>query len=326
MLKAKALKKGDVVALIAPASASRSEERINRSVEYLEKQGYRVQVGKHLMDGPGYLAAPDKIRLKEFETMLTDKRVKALFFIRGGYGTLRLLPEIHYDLIKKYPKIIIGYSDATAFFCGIYKKTGLSSMFFGPMPGVDMWNEFDPFSEEIFWRAVTSPTPFGPLPMSEQEGVILRKGSRGNALNTKSPLPQGAVEARMIGGNLMVFSSTFGTPYMPDLKNKILFFEEIEERPYRVDRCLAQLRVSGVFERAAAILLGQFTGCVEPEGTPFSIEEVMNDYFGKLNIPVIANLPWGHVSRQWTVPFGAKMRVEIIKNRAIISVTESVLE
>lgn len=313
MLKAKALKKGDVIALIAPAGPSRSEERITRSVEYLEKQGYRVLVGKHLMDGPGYLAAPDSVRLKEFEAMLTNKNVNALFFLRGGYGTIRLLPELHYDLIKKHPKIIIGYSDATSLFCSIYKKTGFSSMFFGPMPGVDMWNEFDSFSEEIFWRAVTSNKPFGALPMADNEGVILRKSD-------------GPVEARMIGGNLNVFCSTFGTPYMPNLSSKMLFFEEIDERPYRVDRYFAQLRISGAYEKATGILLGQFSGCEEPDGTPFTIEEVFNDYFSKLKIPVIANLPWGHVKRQWTVPFGGKMRIEIVKKRPVISVVESVLE
>lgn len=311
--QASALKKGDVIGIVAPASSSRSLERIERSVRYLEGQGYRVLVGEHLMDGPGYLAAPDQVRTHEFESMIANREVKALFFIRGGYGTARLLPMLDYELIKKNPKIIVGYSDATALFCGIYKKTGLRSLFFGPMPGVDMWDTFEPFAEENFWRAVTSPQPIGELPLAPTEGEILRR----------SMVP---VQANMLGGNLRVFTSIFGTPFMPDLNDSALFFEEIDERPYRVDRDLAQLKIAGVFDRAKAILLGQFSGCVETESSPsWTIEEVFDDYFGKLDIPVVMNLPWGHVARQWTIPFGATLSIDCSQDQAKISIVNSVL-
>lgn len=310
-LKAKALRPGDTVALIAPAGAPQTEERITKSVAYFEKLGYRVEVGKNVMRGNGYLSAPDKERLADFHTALRNKKVSAIFFIRGGYGTARLLPDIDYSLIEKNPKIIMGYSDATAFIGGIYKQTGLQSMFFGPMPGVDIWNGFDSFAEEHYWKMLTSTKPSDLFPMSADEGVVLRKGT---------------ATGRVVGGNLTVFSSTYGTPYQPGLKNKIVFFEDIDERPYKVDRCLAQMKISGDFEKLQGVLLGQFGGCEPEEGKPSqNVEQVFADYFGKLKVPVVMNLPFGHVQRQWTMPYGAKYEIDARKDRAKIRMTEQVL-
>lgn len=314
-LKAQALRPGDTIGIIAPSSAPAAEERITRSAAYFEALGYRVEIGKYVMKPRGYLAATDKERLMDFHSMVKNKRIKAIFFIRGGYGTIRILPSIDYDLIKSNPKIIVGYSDATSFISAIYKKTGLQSMFFGPMPGVDIWNGFDPFAEEHFWKVLTSNKPAGELPMSPEEGVILSKGKENKA------------KGRLIGGNLTVFSSTFGTPYLESLKNKILFFEDIDERPYRIDRYLGQIKASGQLDQVAGVMLGQFGGCVPEEGKPsLTLDEVFTDYFAKLGVPVVANLPSGHVTRQWTIPYGAKYTIDASKTRARISVDEAVLQ
>src|ERR1043166_4390146 len=141
--KAKPLVQGDGIGIIAPASPPRSRERIEKSVQYFEKLGYRVELGKHLADNVvkpklGYLAANDKDRLSDLHAMFRNKNVKAIFFHRGGFGSIRLLDMIDYDLVRKYPKIVVGYSDATALFSALYKKARLASCFFGPMPGVDL--------------------------------------------------------------------------------------------------------------------------------------------------------------------------------------------
>src|SRR5579872_3032745 len=209
MLKAQALRSGDTIGIIAPASAPQTPEKISKSVEYFERLGYRVELGKHISDTYGYLAGNDSARLADLHAMFSNKKIRAIFMIRGGYGTMRLLPEINYDLIKKNPKIVVGYSDATALFNGIYKKTGLQSLFFGPMPGVDIWDGFDPFAEECMWHALTSSKPFGILPANRDEIKIF---------STKKCPP---VKGRMLGGNLAVFSAVMGTPFMPSLKNKV---------------------------------------------------------------------------------------------------------
>jgi muramoyltetrapeptide carboxypeptidase len=310
-LKARALRPGDTIALIAPAGAPQTEERITKSVEYFENLGYRVEVGKNAMKGHGYLSAPDKDRLADFHTALRNRKVSAIFFLRGGYGTIRLLPDIDYSLIEKNPKIIVGYSDATSFIGAIYKKTGLQSMFFGPMPGVDIWNGFLPFAEEHFWKMLTSNKPSDPLPMDDSEGIVLRKGT---------------TTSRVVGGNLTVWSSFYGTPYFPSTKNRTLFFEDIDERPYKIDRYFAQMKVSGDLEKISGVLLGQFAGCEPEEGkASLSLDQVFADYFGKLKVPVVANLPFGHVQRQWTMPYGAKYEIDARKDRAKISVVESML-
>ena len=312
MAKAKHLRPGDTIGLIAPASKPQSREKISKSVRYFESVGYRVALGKNIEKQHGYLAGTDRERANDIHAMFADKNVKAIFMLRGGYGTIRLLPELDYGLIKKNPKILVGYSDATSLFNAIYHKTGLLSCFYGPMPGVDIWDGFDQFAEGCMWRALTSAKPIGELPMNKNDDVLL---------HAKKYEP---VEGRLIGGNLAVFSSSMGTPYLTSLKSKILFFEDVAESPYRIDRYLAQLKAAGVLDKAKAILLGQFTDCIEEDKTKptLTTEEVFKDYFSKLDIPILKNLPSGHVKRQWTIPLGAKYRVDGRK----ISVIESVLE
>jgi muramoyltetrapeptide carboxypeptidase len=312
MLKAQALRSGDTIGIIAPASASQSllrEQKISGSIRYFESLGYRVELGKHIREERGYLAGEDKDRTADLHAMFANKKIKAIFFIRGGYGSGRLLPYINYDLIKRNPKIIVGYSDATALFCGIYKKTGLQSLFFGPMPGVDIWDGFDSFAEECMWKALTSNKPFGILHANENEIQLFSK--------KKYPIAEG----RVIGGNLAVFSAMVGTQFIPSVKNRILLFEDVGEYVYRIDRYVAQLHGAAALTSAKAILLGQFRDHEPKEGLTLTLEEVFHDYFDKLKIPILKNLPFGHIPRQWTVPIGAKMQV----NGNSISIIESVL-
>jgi muramoyltetrapeptide carboxypeptidase len=317
-LKAKILHPGDVIGIIAPASPPRSEDRISKSIAYFERLGYRVELGNHVRDNMGdgsYLAASDKDRAADLHAMFRSKHVRAIFYHRGGYGSIRLLDTIDYDLVRQNPKIIVGYSDATALFAALYKKSGLASCFFGPMPGVDLWDSIDPFTEEQFWRAMTSSKPLGAFPIAENEGV---------ALNPKKALE---AHGRMIGGNLTVFTSLLGTPYQPSLTGKILFIEEIDEKPRKLDAHFAQLRLAGVFDRAGAILLGQFTNCNnDPDAPTLTLQEIFADYFGKLKIPVLSNLPFGHEKRMWTIPYGSKLHVHWKNGRAKITALQRVLE
>lgn len=315
VIKAPALNKGDRIALIAPASAPIAEERVTKAVKYFETLGYRVVVGKHAYDTRGFLAGTDKDRISDLHTAFRDPRIKAIFCIRGGYGSIRMLPDIDYDLIRRNPKILVGYSDITALINAIYKKTGLCSLFFGPMPGVDIWDEFDEFAEANLWQALSSSEPLGDLPMDRDEGILLNRGKG-----------EDAAVGKIIGGNMAVLSSICGTPFEPKWEGGILCLEEVDERPYRIDRYLAQLRAMGVFQKVSAIVLGQFPGCAAPEGTPsLTIEEIFADYFTGLDIPVMSNTPFGHVSRQWTLPYGAWARVTQTITRASLEIVDGAL-
>ena len=176
VLKPQRLQKGDLIGVISPASAPSSTEKIEKGVRYLESLGYRTRVGKHAATVHGYLAGTDEERAADLNEMLNDRSVRAIIAVRGGYGTPRLLRLVDYRAAKRDPKIIVGYSDLTALQLALFRKTGLVT-FSGPMVGVEMWEKIDPFTEEQFWRIMTSLAKIGTLtnPL-EEPATALRPG------------------------------------------------------------------------------------------------------------------------------------------------------
>ncbi len=310
LVKPKRLKKGDLIGIISPASAPDELFKIEKGVKYLEGLGYKVKVGKNVQQNHGYLAGTDEQRIEDLHDMFKNKEVKAIVCSRGGYGTPRLLDKIDYKLIAKNPKIFVGYSDITALQMAFLQRTGLIT-FSGPMLAVDLYNSISPYTEEIFWRLITSNKKLGKVEQPGDEKV--------------SALVKGTAKGRLVGGNLATFLSIAGTTYFPDIKNKILLLEEISEAPYRVDRMLSQLKLMGVFNKISGLILGAFTECVEqnPEKKTLGIGEVIADYFYKLKIPVIYNFSYGHILNKITIPFGGTIRVNA--SRGIVEITENVV-
>jgi muramoyltetrapeptide carboxypeptidase len=294
IVKPKRLKQGEVIGIISPASSPDDLTKINSGVQYLEKLGYRVEVGKNVGLKEGYLAGSDKERLDDLHSMFKNKNVRAILSVRGGYGSGRLLDKIDYNLIKKNPKIFVGYSDINALQAAFYTKTGLVT-FSGPMVAVDFHQEVSAFTEEIFWRTITSNKKIGKL-----------KNPRNEKFYT---LNKGRASGRILGGNLSLLVSLMGTEYFPKLKDTILLLEDINEAPYRIDRMLNQLRLAKQFKQIKGIALGHFVDCVEndPSKTTFSLNEVIVEYFQKqLKLPVLYNIKHGHVQDNITIPFGVK--------------------
>jgi muramoyltetrapeptide carboxypeptidase len=309
ILKPPALKKGDVIGIVSPASSPDDFTRIEQGVKYLESLGYRVKLGKHIFKRYGYLSSTDDERADDLNEMFADEKVKAIICVRGGYGTPRLLDKVDYNLIKKKPKIFVGYSDITALQLAIFKKTGLVT-FSGPMLAVDIYSNFDSFAEEFFWRILTS-----------REKKIEIKNPNGVELNT---LKSGKATGTLLGGNLSLIASIMGTKYQPSFNDSVLVIEDIGEEPYRIDRYLSQLKNSGVLYKINACILGQFTDCApkEPEKS-LTLEQIFNDYLGNLKIPVISNLSYGHIPQKLTLPLGARVRVDAKRQK--ITIIESVL-
>jgi muramoyltetrapeptide carboxypeptidase len=309
ILKPPALKKGDVIGIVSPASSPDDFTRIEQGVKYLESLGYRVKLGKHIFKRYGYLSSTDDERADDLNEMFADEKVKAIICVRGGYGTPRLLDKVDYNLIKKKPKIFVGYSDITALQLAIFKKTGLVT-FSGPMLAVDIYSNFDSFAEDFFWRILTS-----------RERKIEIKNPNGVELNT---LKSGKATGTLLGGNLSLIASIMGTKYQPSFNGSVLVIEDIGEEPYRIDRYLSQLKNSGVLYKINACILGQFTDCApkEPEKS-LTLEQIFNDYLGNLRIPVISNLSYGHIPQKLTLPLGARVRVDAKRQK--ITIIESVL-
>jgi muramoyltetrapeptide carboxypeptidase len=310
VLKPKKLNKGDTIGLISPASSPKDLTRIEKATKYFESLGYRVKIGKNVGKTRAYLAGNDKERLKDLMDMFIDKIIKAVFCIRGGYGSNRLLDKIDYDIIKKNPKIFVGYSDITALQNAFLKKCGLIT-FAGPMPAVDFWDAINPYAEENFWKSLTWTKPLGKLPNYFEHSIEF--------------LSKGEAIGRLIGGNLAVFVSLLATPFLPEIKNNILILEDIDEPPYKIDRMLNQLKLAGFFNKLSAIALGIFVDCVEKEGTAtLSLEEVFNDYIAKLKIPILKNLSHGHITTNLTLPIGAKTKIS--SKTKTIEIIENVVE
>jgi len=309
VIKPQRIRKGDTIGIISPASSPDDLTRIEKSVNYFEKLGYRVEVGKNVWKERGYLAGEDSERLDDFHAMFKNKNVKAIFCVRGGYGSGRLLDKINYKLIKENPKIFVGYSDITALQLAIFSHTGLVT-FAGPMPAVDFWqDEVSKFTEENFWRLITSNKKIGKLINPNGEGFYL--------------LAKGKTEGRLLGGNLALITSLMGTKYLPSFKNSILLLEDIGEPPYRVDRFLNQLRLGNILHDTSGIILGRFVDCYENDTSKktLTLNQVITDYFEKLNKPVIYNFKHGHISENISIPFGLKCNLNA--SRGIAEIKES---
>jgi muramoyltetrapeptide carboxypeptidase len=244
----------------------------------------------------GYLAGTDEERVEDIHNMFLDEKVKLVICLRGGYGASRLLDKIDYGIIKEHPKIFCGYSDITVLQNAIFSKTGLVT-FAGPMTGVDFYKDISQFTAENFWRTVTS-SEHVRINCSAGEGLKSFWG--GNA------------EGRLIGGNLSLFTSLIGTEYLPEAEDKILLLEEVGEAPYRIDRMLNQLRLSGYLGKISGVILANFTDCVEsdPQRKSLTLNEVLEDYLlMSLNVPVLYNLNHGHVHNNLTLPVGVMTKI-----------------
>lgn len=296
IIKPARLRKGDVIGIITPASCPEDLTKLEKSTKYFESLGYQVEQGPNIGKFEGYLGGTDAERLSDFHFMFRSKNIKAVFCARGGYGSGRILDKIDYKLVRTNPKIFVGYSDITQLQLALLTKCGLLT-FAGPMPAVDFADEISPFTEEHFWRMLTSNKKIGKLIQPGNEKIMA--------------IVKGEVKARLVGGNLSNLVSVIGTPYLPFLKDKIMFIEEVAECPYRIDRMLNQLRLAKILGGLKGIILGAFVDCNEHDHTKRSLTlgEVIQNYLSNLKSPVMYNLKHGHLKDNVTLPVGGMIKV-----------------
>ncbi|GAA5221825.1 S66 peptidase family protein [Membranihabitans marinus] len=279
---------GARIGLIAPASAS-SEEKIQKAIENIESWDLTVVEGKYLRSKNGFLAATDEQRLEDFHAMFADPSIDAIWCVRGGYGTNRLLERLDYNLVKNNPKILLGYSDITALLNAIYHRTGLIT-YHGPVASSEMTDYARREIENILFS--TSKT-----------AEIYSFNHPMDNVQSYSVIQAGKAKGRLIGGNLSILSSMCGSGYLPDFADKIIFIEDVGERPYRLDRMLIQLKQASRLREAAAIVFGQFTDCNPPPDSQ-SVEEVLLDWVKDIPCPIVSGYSIGHVSNQCVLPVG----------------------
>lgn len=289
-IKPKRLYPGDTIGVIAPASYG-DPELAMAGVSWLEERGFRVQLGMTIGQRSGYLAGRDDARASDLNAMFASPDIDGIVCLRGGYGTMRLLELLDYNLIREHPKVFVGYSDITALHVSIGQRTGLVT-FHGPMVASDMGKGLSDYTWGYFSRAVTISKPLGPVinpPLSSPPVCIT----------------PGTAQGYLTGGNLSLIAATLGTPYEIDTRGKILCLEEVGEEPYRVDRMLTQLLLAGKLQDAAGVVFDVCAGCDrDEEESGFTVEEVLRDRLGNLNKPVFYNLYFGHTAEKATLPFG----------------------
>ncbi len=316
---APALKPGDKIAFVAPAGTlDRTRMELVRS--RLEERGFEVSVPDDLYRRRGYLAGDDDVRVRELMAAFEDPDVRAIFPGTGGYGATRILDRIDYDVIRRNPKILVGFSDITALHLAIQAKTGLVSFHSpNPMWGLGSPDNLHPFSARYFWRALLQEQYAPPEDEAPPVGYVLEIPADVAPVEVMSP---GVGRGRLTGGNLSLVAALIGTPYEIDTDGRVLLLEDVGERPYRIDRCLCQLRLAGKLDNLAGVILGQFSDCDPKDAEEsLSLDQVLLDYFAPLGVPVIRNFPVGHARHNATLPIGALVEVDADSGR--VSVLEN---
>lgn len=299
LIKPKRLKKGDTIGLITPGSFI-PDKALGKAVNNVKKLGFKVKLGKHIRALRGFNAGTDEQRLEDLHTMFIDPEVDGIWCARGGYGCTRLLPMIDFDLVKNNPKVFLGYSDITALHNAFYQRCGLVT-FHGPVTSSTM----TPYSIAHFRRALMEGNPKQVItPASANQKIQ-------DELYQPKKIRGGVAKGVLIGGNLSLLAAMAGTEFAIDPTDKIVFMEDIEEKPYRIDRMLTQLRQSDQLATAAGFALGVFADCVpEPEDRSLSLLETIEDRLYALGKPVTYGLSWGHISNQATLPVGVQAELD----------------
>lgn len=289
--------------MIAPASPA-TEEKREAAQKALEGLGFRVKVGRSCFFKRGYLAGSDALRAQDLNSMFADPEVKGIFCLRGGYGGGRILERLDYELIRKNPKVFVGYSDITVLHIALNQKSNLVT-FHGPMAASDMVGEFHPFSREHLLRAVLCPQPMNTVLNPENQEI--------------KSLVGGKAQGPLTGGNLALIVSTLGTPYEIETEGKILFIEDVDEKPYRVDRMLTQLLLAGKLQQACGFIIGDWRNCeaANPEES-LTLQEVFQDLLAPLGKPTLYNVKAGHSRPQLTLPLGVECLLDGDEGKLVI--------
>lgn len=294
------LRPGDTVGLVAPASSDDNPDHLHQAVATVRGMGLVPKIGNHVSDIYGYFSGTDQDRAADINAMFEDDSVRALFAVRGGWGSARLLPLLDWPLIRTHPKLLIGFSDVTALHLAFAARAGFSTLH-----APNIGNRWEKVSWDSFWRmAFAAETPWLDLSDGQEEGAI-------------GTLHAGKAQGRLLGGNLTVLSTLMGTPWLPEFDQAILFLEDVGEAEYRIDRMLNQLALAGILTRIGGLVFGQCTRCSSdtPDYAGFRLNDLVDQYCAPLKIPAFSGANFGHIRNQLSLPFGAMVELDANKGR-----------
>ena len=307
VIKPPRLQAGQTIGLISPSGPVQATalETVETARARLAERGFSTVVGRHAFDAHGYLAGADADRAADLHAMFGDPQVHAVLCIRGGYGAMRLLDGLDYELIGRHPKVFIGYSDITALHLAFHRRIGLVT-FHGPMARA--LAQADPHDLTHLLRAVTRADAHGPL----------ANPAGGPMIETLVP---GIAEGVLLGGNLALVTSLLGTPYQPAFEGALVFLEDIVDHAYRLDRKLLQLRLARALDGAAGIVIGESQLRAEPSEPALTVREILRDLIAPLGKPAIYGLACGHGTYHMTLPLGVRARLDA--TQGVLSIEEA---
>jgi muramoyltetrapeptide carboxypeptidase len=304
--KPRALRQGDVIGVIAPAGPV-DEERLKLGVAELEKLGFAVRVADGVLERKGFTAGTVESRLEQIHGLFADSTVAAVACARGGAGTIQLLPHLDRDLLQENPKPLLGYSDVTLLHLEM-ERLGLTSLH-GPMVARELADGAAAYDRASLWHALTG------------EGEPYASGP-----DDLVPLAEGTGEGILRGGCLSLLAAAAGTPWALRSVDAptILFVEDVDEKPYRVDRMLRQLRASGALQGLTGVVFGDMKGCAPGFHEDYRLEEILLEALDGLEVPVALGLSSGHTAHpNLTLPLGVRARLECVDGEAFFRALEA---
>ena len=311
LVKPPRLRLGDTVGIVAPGSPAEDPEDIDAFAAALIKLGFKPKLAPNVRKRLGFIAGDDQARADDLMGMFTDRDVKGIFCLRGGYGSARLLGLLDYHVIKRNSKVFVGFSDITALHTAFEVHARMVS-FHGPTLNTSITSKRpSKFTLQSLMKTVTElSAPGGICDSATQKEVTILKG--------------GTATGPLIGGNLSVFIALIGTPYQPRFKGSILFFEDVQEQPYRFDGRLTQLLNAGLLQQVAGVAVGTNKDCTDPDAAKSkeyhqTVEDVLKDRLLPLGVPVVSGLPFGHVRENATLPMGLQATLDGVNGDLIIN-------
>lgn len=290
------LSKGDTIGLVSPGSPT-TPENIEKAISQIESLGFRVKQGSYIREKYGYVSGKDHQRIADLQNMYADEEVRAIWCTRGGYGCTRIINFLDYGLIAQHPKVLIGYSDITALHLAILKETSIIG--FHSLVGS---SDFSTYSSDYLLKCLTEDT----------SGLQLQNQTQPHKHQQPvEVITHGTAEGILVGGNLSLLASLSGTPHALDATDKIVFIEDVGEKPYRIDRMLTQLLHSSNLAKARGIVIGTMAGCdANEDDQSLSLMECLVDRLEKLKIPTIVGMTFGHIAHQFVLPVGIKAKMD----------------
>ena len=295
----KPLPDGGTIGVVAAASPHEGKSDVYRGVEWWESHGYSVKLGDGVFAIDDYVAGDPEQRAADLNALFADPEVDVVQVLQGGYGSAQLIPLLDFDAIRESPKAFVGLSDITALHTALVTRAGLAT-FYGPSLTMVGSPSPPPFTVDRLLQVLAGDTT-GPVPEDRERLTVIS-------------IAGGRASGRLVGGCLVDFIYTFGTPWEPDLDGAIFFFEECNAAPIQIDRALLYLEHSGRLEGVRGVIVGELAGCewYEHTSAPRSktLENVLDDRLGGLGVPVLYGLPLGHGATLATLPLGVQATVD----------------